>query len=169
MSFLMSALALMLQSASPGDCVYEAVTPDVRASIGDAIIARRPRSAADIDALTIAVDRCARPERWSVDSALHANGSAAMRFAADTLARQLGHPTWSHTALAVLRTRPLGQIRNLAKTGSGDAEFELVLTHMLHADPEIGDELKGASKETLEKFILMVKLLAVAEVERNAI
>ena len=79
MSFLMSALALMLQSASPGDCVYEAVTPDVRASIGDAIIARRPRSAADIDVL------------------------------------------------------------------------------------------KGASKETLEKFIMMVKLLAVGEVERNAI
>jgi|GEM_PF-5535049 len=92
-----------------------------------------------------------------------------MRFAADTLANQLGHPTWSANALAVLRKRPRDQVQNLAKTGSGDAEFEIVLTHMLHSDPAIEAALKGASDEAAEKFILMVKLTALSEVERLAI
>lgn len=169
MSILIPALLLTMQSAAPGDCVYNAVAPAARSSIGAAIVAKRPRSDADIEALKDAVDQCARPNRWSIDSALHANGSAAMRFAADTLANQLGHPTWSANALAVLRKRPRDQVQNLAKTGSGNAEFEIVLTHMLHSDPAIEAALKGASDEAAEKFILMVKLTALSEVERLAI
>ncbi len=169
MSILIPALLLMMQSANPGDCVYNAVKPDVRSSIGAAVLAKRPRTDADIEALKNAVDQCARPNRWSIDSALHANGSAAMRFAADTLASQLGNPAWSANALAVLRTRPGDQVQNLAKTGSGNAEFEIVLTHMLHSDPGIETALKGASNDTLEKFILMIKLSALSEVERLAI
>lgn len=169
MSVMMYVLLLVTPSTAPGDCVYDAVAPDVRVSLGEATIAKRPRDDADIEALKNAVDKCTPASGWSIESALHANGSAAMRFAADTVARQLGHPSWSANALAVLRTRPLGQIQNLAKTGSGDAEFEIVLTHMLRGDPSIAEALQGASKAELEKFILMVKLLAVAEVERLSI
>jgi hypothetical protein len=37
---------------------------------------------------------------------------------------------------------------------------------MIAADRTIGEVLEGASKETFESFVLMIKLLAISEIER---
>lgn len=159
----------MAMSASAGDCVYDAVPPKVRASIGKSVLARRSKEPGDLDLLVRVTDDCAKRHRWSADGALHANGSAAMRFASEAIATKFGHPAWCASALTAIRTRPLDQIRNLSSTGAGDAEFELVLQQMVHTNPEIAAVLEGASNQALEEFILMIKLLAVSEVERLSI
>jgi hypothetical protein len=166
MAPIFSALLLVTQPPSGDECVYNAVPVVSRASIGESVLAKRSKDAATLDALTKAIDECSRQNHWSVESALHANGSAAMRFAADRIAQRLAHPSWSDEALKAIRTRPPEQIQNLAKTGSGGAEFELVLTRMIAADRTIGEVLGGASKETFESFVLMIKLLSISEIER---
>jgi hypothetical protein len=158
----------MLQAGSGAECVYEVLPLAQRSSIGETMLARRRLADADADAMTKAIDKCAPATRWSVDGALHANGYAAMRSAADVLARRLGNPTWSAAALRVIRARPTEQVQNLA-TGSDNAEFKLVLTQMIAEDRSVGTSLNGASDEVFTNYILMVKMIAVAEVERRKI
>jgi hypothetical protein len=160
------ALAAQQPMGAP-DCILSAIPEAQRSSIGEAILAKRAKEAADNAALFRATDDCARKYRLSTERALHANGYAAMRMAAETLARKLGHPEWAGYALVAVRERPRAQREALAGTGSGGAEFELVLQRMIHQDRTIGATLQSWDKEPLERFVLMVKLFAVAEVERD--
>lgn len=165
---ILYALVLAAQPLGSADCIYEAVPVSTRFSIGDAVLAKRTKSVADNEVLRKVTDDCARQNHWSVEQAVHANGYSAMRFAAETIASKLGHPQWSLNALEEIRGRPTDQLANLAGVGSGGAEFELILSRMIGKDQGIS-VLKEESKENLESFILMIKLLAVAEIERRKV
>jgi hypothetical protein len=168
MNPLFSAMSLMLQVGSGAECVYDALPVAQRSSIGETMLARRRLGDADTGAMAKAIDKCAPATGWSIEGALHANGYAAMRYAADVLARRLGNAAWSATALRAIRDRPLEQVQKLA-TGSDNDEFKLILTHMIAQDGSVGTSLNGASDEVFTNFILMVKMIAVAEVERRKI
>lgn len=166
MSLLLLAAALATPVPSTAECIYDTVPATSRSTIGDAILAKRAKDVGDAKVFVDATDTSARRHGWSVDQALHANGYAAMRFAADRIAGKLGHASWSAIALESVRERPRDQIENLARTGAGNAEFELVLARMIGEDPAIPQLLKSQSQDGLQFFVLMVKLLAVAETER---
>ena len=168
MLFLSALLfGLAQQPIEATECVNFSVPNEQRAQIGEAILERRPKDAATSAALSKATDDCARQHRWSAARALNANGFAAMRMAAEAAARQLGYPEWADIALATVRERSPAQRENLANTGTGAAEFELVLMRMVHQDRRIASTIQSSDAAYMEKFVLMVKLLAVAEVERD--
>jgi hypothetical protein len=166
MLLLLSGLVLAAQFPALEDCIYDGVPAADRTAIGEAILARHTEAAAD---LTMeATNRCAHQYHWSVDKAVQLNGYATMRFAADVLAARLGKPEWTTSALRAIRLRSLDQVKTLAGTGTdiGNAEFRLVLARMIGADPTLADRLKAMDKPDLKSFVLMVKLVAVAEVSR---
>jgi hypothetical protein len=169
MSPFLSAILFTMQPASGADCVYDALPLAQRSSIGEAMLAKRSLDHADTGAMIKAIDKCAPSKGWTTEGALHANGYAAMRSAADVLAGRLGHLPWSATALRVIRALPPEQMQSLAGTAPGNAEFKLVLTNMIAEDRSVATSLNGASDEVFTSFILMVKMIAVAEVERRKI
>jgi len=166
MLLLLASLIAANPFSPADDCIYEAVSAADRHAIGEAILARDTGAAAD---LTMeATNRCAHQYHWSADKAVQLNGYATMRFAADVLAARLGKPEWTASALRAIRLRSLDQIKTLAGIGTdtGNAEFRLVLARMIGADPTLADTLTAMDKPDLESFVLMVKLVAVAEVSR---
>jgi hypothetical protein len=168
LSTLSAILALAAQQpAGAPDCILSAIPEARRSSIGGAILAKRPKAAADDAVLLKATNDCARKYRLSAKQAVHSNGYAAMRIAAETLARQLGHPEWGGYALVAVRERPPAQLEALSGVGGSGAEFELVLARMISQDRTIGATLQSWDKEPLERFILMVKLFALAQAERD--
>ena len=166
MTSTLLALVLASQTLPSHDCIIDAVPVASRSAIGEAVLAKQLRSSGAMDVLKLATDACARANGWSVDQALHANGYSSMRFAADSIAAKLGHPSWSSAAQKAIRLRPEEQLQNLAATGTGNAEFELVLASMIGTDPSIPGAIKESSNESLDLFVLMVKLVAVGELER---
>jgi hypothetical protein len=165
---LLTVLALSAQQPeSAPDCILSAIPDAQRSSIGEAILAKRTSDVADNAALLKATDDCAGKYRLSATRAVHAHGYATMRMAAESLARQLGHAEWAEYAIVAVRERPPAQRQALAGTGTGGAEFELVLTRMIHQDAGIAAVLQAWEKEGLERFVLMVKLFALAEVDRD--
>ncbi|TFI57709.1 hypothetical protein E2493_13760 [Sphingomonas parva] len=166
----MTALLLALVAAAtpvPGEtCVYEAVPAGSRGAIADAVLAKRLRGSPVEAVLQKATDGCARQHGWTVQQALHANGHAMMRVGAERIAEQLGRPGWSGIAMTAVRLRPREQLETLVTVGKGKAEFELVLTHMIAADRGIAAFVDASDNATVERFILMIKLLAVGELER---
>jgi len=160
------ALLLTSPSSAGDDCVYDAVPTASRASIGQAVLAKRPKDGDVLDALQKATDGCAIENDWSVDQTLKANGYASMRFTADTIADRLGHRSWSETARKAVRARPTEQLKTLAGTGGGGAEFELVLAQMIGDDPSLPGAIRASTDDAMRLFVLMVKLQAVGELER---
>ena len=160
----LSLLAAAAQFSPVDDCIYDGIPMTERQAIGEAVLAKRTGDLADLTMQ--ATNRCARENGWSVQQTLQRNGYAAMRIAADVLAARLGKPDWSTIALRAIRERPFDQVKNLAGTGTGGAEFELVLAHMIAADPALPDAVKQLDTPQLESFVLMIKLIAVAEVSR---
>jgi hypothetical protein len=155
------------QPVNPGDCVLSAIPEAQHATLGEALLARRTEEGSNNPALTRATDACARRYRLSVDKALHASGYAGMHLASEAVARQLGHPELAGLAGAALRERTAAQRLALSKPGSGEAEFRLVVGRMIESDPALKAALRAADDARASRFILMVRLSAVAEVERD--
>lgn len=164
MLLFLSSLVAAIQFSPSDDCIYDGISISDRQVVGEAVLAKRTQTVADLTMQ--ATNQCARENRWSVEQTVKLNGYASMRIAADRLASKLGKPEWSSIALRVVRNRPFDQVKNLASTGGGGAEFELVLAHMIGVDPSLPDTLQDMDNSNLEAFVLMVKLVAVAEVSR---
>jgi hypothetical protein len=167
MLLLLSSLAAAAQFSPSDDCIYDRTTAAERQAIGQAVLARRTRTVAELTQL--ATDQCARDHHWSVQQALNMNGYATMRSAAESIAGRLGKPDWSSSALRAIREWPVDRVRTLAGTGTdtGNAEFKRVLAQMIGADPSLPDAVKALDNANLESFVFMVKLNAVAELSRR--
>lgn len=164
MLLLLSGLTAAVQFLPSDDCIYDRLSTSDRRIVGEAVLAKQTRTVTDL--MMEATNQCARENSWSVEQTVKLNGYASTRIAADHLAGKLGKPEWSSIALRVIRARPFDQVRNLASTGGGGVEFELVLAHMIGADPDLPEKLYSLDNADLESFVLMVKLVAVAEVSR---
>jgi hypothetical protein len=155
------------QPVNPADCVLSAIPEAQYSTLGEAVLARRTEEASSNPALTRATDECARRYHLSADRALHASGYAGMHLAARAVAGQLGHPEWAGNAVAAIREQTAAQRLALSKPESGDAEFRLILARMIDRDPALKAALRGSDDARARRFILMVRLFAVAEVERD--
>ena len=90
MLLLWSSLLVTVQFSPADDCIYDGISISDRQVIGQAVLAKE--SATVTDLTMQATDRCAREHRWSTQRALQMNGSASMRFAADSRSNGGGIP-----------------------------------------------------------------------------
>lgn len=166
-SVLIAAL-IPFQSASGAECVYQAMPPELRVSIGDELAAQRAPRAADTDRLVKQlIDACAPAGGWSVQGAEHASGYAAFRSGADRVAAGLGNSAWVGIALGILQRRSDAQVAKLSAPNVDIAEFKSLAREMITADQRVATSLNGADDAVLVRFIAMVKLIAIAESERR--
>lgn len=161
------AALISLQSASGAECVYQAMPPELRVSIGDELAAQRAPRAADTDRLVKLIEACAPAGGWSLQGAEHASGYAAFRSGADRVAAGLGNPAWVGIALGILQSRSDAQVAKLSASNVDIGEFKSLAREMITTDQRVATSLNGADDAVLVRFIAMVKFIAIAESERR--
>lgn len=165
---LLTALALAAQPAgNAADCVLSAIPEAQHAAIGEGMLARKTREVVENSALLEATDDCARRYKLSARSAVHASGYASMHLTAKAVARQLGHPEWARYAVVAVRERTPAQRLALSEPEAGAAEFKIVLARMAEQDSTLVTVLRAWDDARAQRFIMMVRMFAVAEVERD--
>lgn len=164
---LLTTLALAAQKpADAADCVLAAIPEAQNAAVGEAVLARK-EAVAEGSPLLAAVNDCARRYSLSVERALNVSGYASMHLAAKTVARQFGHPGWARYAVVAVRRLTPTQRLALSEPETGAAEFKTVLVGMAEQDAAIVPALQALDDSRTERLILMVRLFAVAEVQRD--
>lgn len=165
LTFVIAMAGAAATPVTAAECIYSGTPATDRDRIGGLVLTMKAGSDAR---LLKTVDACARRYRWSVDRTLNANGYAMMRMGAGHLARLLGQPKWATSALTAVQALTPAQRERLGGTGSDtDNEvFKIVLARMLKPHPDLADRLKAASNEGLTRFVLLVKFIALAELER---
>lgn len=168
MPMFLTILALAAQPpASPADCVLSAIPEAQHEAIGGAVLARRSGDVVDKSSLLKATDDCARRYSLSVEKALSATGYASLYLASKEVARQLGHPEWFRYAVVAVRERTEAQRLALSEPDSGADVFKTVLARMVEQEASIGPALRASDDARAQRFILMIRLFAVAEVQRG--
>ncbi len=165
---VLAGLLMQAESPRPSECVYRVVPVERRVAIGRMVM---PRETADVAAATLAAtDQCVGQYSWTTEQALHANGYAAMRMAAEAIAYELGHDSWANQGLAAVNALTGEQRAALAGTDTDrDNEvFRTVVAYMEGAGAGVAVVLlRTDNTESLRRFVLMVKFLALAGIQQD--